>query len=217
MMQSGATATSINSRMARLLRSVLRRHVRNVLPAVSVSIPATSASAPTSAVAATARCFSATHSSATAGNYRAGMEKEIEALPETKARNDLSSFLKSSTSSGLAYDTGLSTANPFHHDVPTPPTDGYRHLMSPDQIRTTLDAAMATFHLHVESERPGLLHHCSVQRGAADRYRQRLGSRFRCRRSALLSSRRFANSAAPSGQDNNGGHTARSGSGILRL
>jgi len=75
-------------------------------------------------------------------DFRTGMEKEIDALPEIKARNDLLSFLRSSS-------TGL--ACPFHHVPPEPPIDGYRHIMSPDQIRTTLGAAFATFHLHVES------------------------------------------------------------------
>jgi hypothetical protein len=80
------------------------------------------------------------------------MEKEIDALPEIKARNDMLSFLRTSASTGLAYDTtGLSSQSSFYHLPPEPPTEGYRHVMSPDQIQTTLDAAMATFHLHVES------------------------------------------------------------------
>jgi len=144
-------------------RPVLRRHALHHLPAMSVPAVSstTTATAAVASASIAARCFSSTHSAAAAGsnsgavpnNYRSGMEKEIEALAETKARNDLSAFLKSSATPGLAHGpTGrVSTANPFHHDVPTPPPDGYRHLMSPDQIRTTLDAAMATFQLHVES------------------------------------------------------------------
>ncbi len=150
--------SSAPTRMIRLFElSVLRRHA---LPAISVPAVSSTTTCTTAAAASiAARCFSATHPAAASNSdtvpndYRSGMEKEIEALPETKARNDLSTFLKSSATSGLAYDHtgGVSTTNPFHHDVPTPPSDGYRHLMSPDQIRTTLDAAMATFHLHVES------------------------------------------------------------------
>ena len=77
-------------------------------------------------------------------DFRRGMEKEIDALPEIKARNDLLSFLRASSSTGFS-------PSPFNHVPPEPPTDGYRHVMSPHQIRTTLDAAIATFHLHVES------------------------------------------------------------------
>ena len=94
-------------------------------------------------------------SAASVPDFRRGMEKEIGALPEIKARNDLLSFLRTSASAstGLAYVYGTDhlSSSPFHHVPPEPPAGGYRHVMSPDQIRTSLDAAMATFHLHVES------------------------------------------------------------------
>ena len=92
-------------------------------------------------------------SAASVPDFRRGMEKEIGALPEIKARNDLLSFLRTSASAstGLAYGTDHLSSSPFHHVPPEPPAGGYCHVMSPDQIRTSLDAAMATFHLHVES------------------------------------------------------------------
>ena len=41
---------------------------------------------------------------------------------------------------------------------PTPPMDGYqRHIMNSNQIRTTLDAALMTFTLHVEARIAALI------------------------------------------------------------
>ena len=66
-------------------------------------------------------------------------ENDIIALPEFNARRTLSQFLAS----------GGTTSNSI---VPIcPPPTGYKHILSPTQMRITLDAAMATFHLHVES------------------------------------------------------------------
>lgn len=65
---------------------------------------------------------------------------DIVALPEYKARRQLSDFLAS----------GAATSNNLIVPI-SPPPGGYKHILTPEQMRTTLDAAMATFHLHVES------------------------------------------------------------------
>ena len=64
-------------------------------------------------------------------------EKDIITLPEYKARASLGNFL----------------ADRVHPIIrpPIPPKDGYTNILTPSQMLTTLDAAMATFHLHVES------------------------------------------------------------------
>eukprot|EP00581_Thalassiosira_minuscula_P020012 CAMPEP_0183715418 /NCGR_PEP_ID=MMETSP0737-20130205/9644_1 /TAXON_ID=385413 /ORGANISM="Thalassiosira miniscula, Strain CCMP1093" /LENGTH=827 /DNA_ID=CAMNT_0025944513 /DNA_START=30 /DNA_END=2513 /DNA_ORIENTATION=- len=72
-------------------------------------------------------------------------EKDIVALPEYKARSNLLNFLEVKAV-GMTSDT-------FSHSIeaPRPPTLGYKNTLTPPQMLQTLDAAMATFHLHVES------------------------------------------------------------------
>lgn len=69
-------------------------------------------------------------------------EKDIINLPEYKARTNLSNFLSGRVSSSHL-------PNPI--TPPTPPSFGYTHVLTPSQMLLTLDAAIATFHLHVES------------------------------------------------------------------
>lgn len=69
-------------------------------------------------------------------------EKDIINLPEYKARTNLSNFLSGRVSSSHL-------PNPI--TPPTPPSCGYTHVLTPSQMLLTLDAAIATFHLHVES------------------------------------------------------------------
>lgn len=69
-------------------------------------------------------------------------ESDIIALPEYRARENLSNFL----ACGGATSYSSKPIIP-----PIPPPDGYKHILSHAQMLTTLDAAMATFHLHVES------------------------------------------------------------------
>ena len=85
------------------------------------------------------RASSAAASNGLLERLRQQNENDIIALPEFKARMTLSEFLAS----------GGTTSNSI---VPVcPPPTGYKHILSPTQMRITLDAAMATFHLHVES------------------------------------------------------------------
>ena len=89
------------------------------------------------------RAFSATaNHTGLLERLRQQNEKDIITLPEYKARTSLSNFLADRVSSP-------STSNPIR--PPIPPKDGYTNILTPSQILTTLDAAMATFHLHVES------------------------------------------------------------------
>ncbi|KAL7547356.1 hypothetical protein ACHAWF_010672 [Thalassiosira exigua] len=71
-------------------------------------------------------------------------EADIVALPEHKARSSLQDFL-SAKAGRMASDA----SHPI--EPPSPPPSGYHHVLTPHQILQTLDAAMATFHLHVES------------------------------------------------------------------
>lgn len=77
---------------------------------------------------------------------RQNQEKDIIALPEYRARSNLLNFLRSKA--GYAVDPSLEIPNVA---PPTPPPSGYKNTLSESQILLTLDAAMATFHLHVES------------------------------------------------------------------
>lgn len=89
------------------------------------------------------RAFSATaNHTGLLERLRQQNEKDIITLPEYKARTSLSNFLADRVSSP-------STSNPIR--PPIPPKDGYTNILTPSQMVTTLDAAMATFHLHVES------------------------------------------------------------------
>lgn len=73
-------------------------------------------------------------------------EKDIVNLPEYKSRSNLQNFLRSKADRG---DTPpLVTTNVT---VPTPPPLGYQNTLTQDQIKLCIDAAIATFHLHVES------------------------------------------------------------------
>ena len=68
-------------------------------------------------------------------NYRLDYEKEIRMLPEFQARQKLSEFL-------------LSRPTTIHQEIKP---KQYEYKMSEKQVCMALDAAMATFHLHVES------------------------------------------------------------------
>ncbi|KAL9190817.1 hypothetical protein ACHAXT_000523 [Thalassiosira profunda] len=72
------------------------------------------------------------------------MQKDIVELPEYKARSNLGAFLD--------FKAGGTASGALHPIAPpNPPASGYQNVLAPEQIRTSLDAAMATFHLHVES------------------------------------------------------------------
>ena len=72
--------------------------------------------------------------------------KEIDALPEQTAVASIESFLADKCNfSSESQDRWR------HIAPPTPPPGGYKFLMNTHEINVTLDAAMATFCLHVES------------------------------------------------------------------
>mmetsp|Transcript_31006 Transcript_31006/g.47500 ORF Transcript_31006/g.47500 Transcript_31006/m.47500 type:complete len:849 (+) Transcript_31006:121-2667(+) len=88
---------------------------------------------------------------------RRKFSKEMEALPEHRAQTNLINFLEAH-SKQEGFDTPLVSGRTIHKVVPpTPPPGGYTHLMNTEQIRTTLDAAMATFCLHVEARIASLM------------------------------------------------------------
>ncbi len=68
-------------------------------------------------------------------------ENDVIALPEYKARANIGRFLAGRVNSH----------SPCPIAPPSPPSIGYKNILTPEQMITTLDAAMATFHLHVES------------------------------------------------------------------
>ena len=72
--------------------------------------------------------------------------KEIEALPEQTAVVSLETFLEDKCNFN---SQNLDRWN--HIAPPIPPIGGYKYLMDTYEINMTLDAAMATFCLHVES------------------------------------------------------------------
>ncbi|KAL7535778.1 hypothetical protein ACHAXR_008436 [Thalassiosira sp. AJA248-18] len=89
------------------------------------------------------RAFSA-GSSGLLERLRQQNEKDIVNLPEYKARSDLSHF--------LGVKAGVISSHATHPiEPPSPPSFGYKHVLTPPQMILSLDAAMATFHLHVES------------------------------------------------------------------
>ena len=69
-------------------------------------------------------------------------ESDIIALPEYRARANLSNFLAGG---------GVTSYSSRPIVPPSPPPGGYKHILSHAQMLTTIDAAMATFHIHVES------------------------------------------------------------------
>jgi 2-oxoisovalerate dehydrogenase E1 component len=75
---------------------------------------------------------------------REDYRKEIEALPEQKALQSIFDFLDDRVQPDMMMTS---------RDVrpPVPPPEGYRYPMSTKQIRRSLDAAMVTFCLHIES------------------------------------------------------------------
>lgn len=77
-------------------------------------------------------------------------EKDIVNLPEFKSRSNLQRFLR--FKAGKDDSRLLRTSTQMHNvTVPTPPSSGYQYTMAPEQIQLSIDAAIATFHLHVES------------------------------------------------------------------
>lgn len=75
-------------------------------------------------------------------DLRQDYHKEIAALPEQAGMARLESFLGDKIAGSQKWKEVL---------PPTPPKEGYKYLMNQDEIRMTLDAALATFCLHVES------------------------------------------------------------------
>jgi hypothetical protein len=76
-------------------------------------------------------------------------EKDIVNLPEYKSRSNLQNFLRFKAGKDTQQ---LQYSDQMHNvTVPTPPASGYQYIMTPEQIRVSIDAAIATFHLHVES------------------------------------------------------------------
>jgi TPP-dependent pyruvate/acetoin dehydrogenase alpha subunit len=70
--------------------------------------------------------------------------KEILALPEQTGLANLEKFL-----TDKANDPSHARWN--HIAPPVPPQNGYKYLMDKDEVRLVMDAALATFSLHVES------------------------------------------------------------------
>jgi TPP-dependent pyruvate/acetoin dehydrogenase alpha subunit len=83
-------------------------------------------------------------------DLRNDFQKEIAALPEQAGMENLESFLASKSSS--AYAAAAAALGRWSHiRPPEPPAEGYKYTMSKEEIQLTIDAAMATFCLHVES------------------------------------------------------------------
>ena len=92
----------------------------------------------------THRAFAAGSSNGLLERLRQHNEQDIVELPEYKARSNLSHF--------LGVKSGRITSQADHFiEPPNPPVNGYKHVLTPPQIVQSLDAAMATFHLHIES------------------------------------------------------------------
>ncbi|CAB9498379.1 oxoisovalerate dehydrogenase subunit beta [Seminavis robusta] len=75
-------------------------------------------------------------------DLRDDYHKEIAALPEQLGMQSLEAFLA---------DKSSGNGELWKMSPPVPPKDGYRYTMNQDEIQITLDAALATFCLHVES------------------------------------------------------------------
>jgi 2-oxoisovalerate dehydrogenase E1 component len=76
--------------------------------------------------------------------------KEIEALPEQRALQSLCDFLDDHCQAQQK-DTIRIGLRDVNVRPPVPPPEGYRYTMNNEQIRLSLDAAMVTFCLHIES------------------------------------------------------------------
>ena len=72
---------------------------------------------------------------------RGSLKDDIEGLAESKALASLTQFLDAK-----AAGSGDDSIKP-----PTVPERGYHHVLNENQIRQTLDAALSTFSLHIES------------------------------------------------------------------
>jgi TPP-dependent pyruvate/acetoin dehydrogenase alpha subunit len=79
-------------------------------------------------------------------DLRLDYHKEIAALPEQAGMESLATFLADKCSDDFSRQQRWS-----HIQPPIPPVGGYRYPMSQEEIQVTLDAALATFCLHVES------------------------------------------------------------------
>ena len=92
-------------------------------------------------------------------------ENDIHALPEYRARSNLHNSLLAAAADdgdgGDSCDVNLKSSHASRKPIspPCPPPGGYTHVLSGGQIRTVLDASMATFHLHVESRIAALCGH----------------------------------------------------------
>jgi len=99
------------------------------------------------AVATCIRCFSS-QTLYCYNDLRQSYSKEIETLPEQAAMTNMQSFLTDKSNVRCSF----TTLDRWNHIVaPSPPPEGYKHIMTSDEIKITLDAAMAAFCLHVES------------------------------------------------------------------
>jgi 2-oxoisovalerate dehydrogenase E1 component len=86
---------------------------------------------------------------------RAKLQQEIDALPETKAMRALETFLREKCSNEQQQQqlTRTTTVESCSNPSATPAAAAttYVHVMTRHQIRTTLDAALTAFCLHVEA------------------------------------------------------------------
>ena len=92
------------------------------------------------------RCFSSSSSDRTLEDLHNEFRKEIAALPEIAAMENFEAFLIEKS-----HASNQNLERWKHIAPPRPPPEGYTHVMAADDILLTLDAAMATFALHVES------------------------------------------------------------------
>lgn len=86
------------------------------------------------------RCF------ASLTDLRVSLREDIDALPESQALSSLTGFLYAKTTTGSETSHSDQSIQP-----PKVPLSGYRHEMNRDHVRTTIDAMLATFSLHVEA------------------------------------------------------------------
>lgn len=118
-----------------------RQHILSTMERIRISTA-------TSLLRSSQRCWKSRAFSAGSNGLlerlRSQNEKDIIALPEYKARSDLGNF--------LGIKAGRISSHASHEiEPPSPPPLGYKNILTPSQMLLTLDAAMATFHLHVES------------------------------------------------------------------